>query len=138
MIAQEVVLRNNGKIDPYKQQQTQRSVNNMCTECLACTAYQLHYSDVIMTMMASQITSISIAYSTVFSGADKKKTPKLRATGLCEGYSLVTREFSAQRASNVEKVSIWWRHDDLVQNCGNPIANISTQTLPQSCIKAPI
>ena len=40
-----------------------------------------------------------------------KKTSKLRITGLCEGNSLGTGEFPAQRASNVENVSIWWcRH----------------------------
>ena len=39
-----------------------------------------------------------------------KKTSKLRVTGLCEGNSPVTGEFPAQRASNVENVSIWWCH----------------------------
>ena len=39
-----------------------------------------------------------------------KKTSKLRVTGLCEGYSPVTGEFRAQRASNEENISIWWRH----------------------------
>ena len=39
-----------------------------------------------------------------------KKTPKFRVTGLCEGNSPVTGEFPAQRASNAENVSIWWRH----------------------------
>ena len=39
-----------------------------------------------------------------------KKTSKLHATGLCEGNSPVTDEFPAQRASNTENVSIWWRH----------------------------
>ena len=39
-----------------------------------------------------------------------KKTSKLRVTGLCEGNSSVTSEFPAQRASNAENVSIWWRH----------------------------
>ena len=39
-----------------------------------------------------------------------KKTSKLRVTGLCVGNSLVTGEFNAQRASNAESVSIWWRH----------------------------
>ena len=39
-----------------------------------------------------------------------KKTSKLRVTGLCEGKSPVTGEFPAQRASNAENVSIWWRH----------------------------
>ena len=39
-----------------------------------------------------------------------KKTSKLRLTGLCEGNSLVTGEFPAQRASSKENVSIWWCH----------------------------
>ena len=39
-----------------------------------------------------------------------KKTSKLRVTGLCEGNSPVSGEFPAQRASNVENVSIWWCH----------------------------
>ena len=41
-----------------------------------------------------------------------KKTSKLRLTGLCEGDSPVTDEFPAQRASNVENISIWWRHHE--------------------------
>ena len=39
-----------------------------------------------------------------------KKISKLHVTGLFEGNSPVTGEFSAQRASNAENVSIWWRH----------------------------
>ena len=62
--------------------------------------------------MASQITSLIIVYSTIYSGADKKKS-KLHITGLCVGNSLVTDEFPTQKASNVENVSIWWRHHDI-------------------------
>ena len=43
-----------------------------------------------------------------------KKTSKLRVTGLCVGNSPVTDEFPAQRASNTENASIWWRHHGLV------------------------
>ena len=32
-----------------------------------------HYSDVIIGMMASQITSLTIVYSTSYSGADQRK-----------------------------------------------------------------
>ena len=39
-----------------------------------------------------------------------KKTSKRRGTGLCSGNSPVTGEFPAQRASNAENISIWWRH----------------------------
>ena len=58
--------------------------------------------------MASQITSLRIVYSTVYSGTDK--TSKLRVTGLCAGNSPGTSEFPVQKASKVENVSIWWRH----------------------------
>ena len=39
-----------------------------------------------------------------------KKTSKLCVTGLCVVNSPVTAEFPAQKASNAENVSIWWRH----------------------------
>ena len=42
-----------------------------------------------MSAMASQITGASIVFSTVGSGADKKKTQKPRVTGLCVGNSIV-------------------------------------------------
>ena len=63
-----------------------------------------------MSLMASQITNLAIDYSTVYSGAESKKTSKLRVTGLCAGNSPGTGEFPAQMASDAENVSIWWRH----------------------------
>ena len=33
----------------------------------------VHYDDVTMSLMASQITSLTIVYSTVYSGADQRK-----------------------------------------------------------------
>ena len=59
-----------------------------------------------MGAMASQITSLAIVYSTVYSGADWKKHLKLRVTGLVSG------DFLAHMASNTEDVFIWWRHHD--------------------------
>ena len=44
-----------------------------------------HYIDVIMTTMASQITSLTAVYSTIYSDADQRKKSKLRVTGLCVG-----------------------------------------------------
>ena len=67
-----------------------------------------------MSKIASLIPSLTIVYSTVYSRRKSKKTSKLRVTGLCEGNSPVTGEFSAQRASNVENVSIWWRHHEMI------------------------
>ena len=62
-----------------------------------------------MGMMASKITSPAIVYSTVNSGADKKKS-KLRVTGVCAENSSVIGEFPAQMASNADNVSISRRH----------------------------
>ena len=64
------------------------------------------YSDVIMGTMVSQITSLTIVYSTVHSGADQRKASKLRTTGLCAGNSPETGKFLAQMASYAENVSI--------------------------------
>ena len=44
-----------------------------------------HYDDVIMGAMASQISSLPIVHSTIYS--DAKKTSKLCVTGLCAGNS---------------------------------------------------
>ena len=58
-----------------------------------------------MGTMASQITSLTIVYSSVYSDEDKRKQ-KLRATDLSAGNSPVTGEFPAEMASNAESVSI--------------------------------
>ena len=49
-------------------------------------------------------------FSQSMSRGRSKKPPKLRVIGLCEGNSLVTGEFPAQRVSNTENVFILWRH----------------------------
>ena len=69
----------------------------------------IHYSDVIMCAIAPKMTSLTIVYSIVYSGADQRNI-KLRATGLCAGNSPVTGEFPTQMASNAENASIWSRH----------------------------
>ena len=70
-----------------------------------------YYGDVIKSVIASQITSLTIVYSTVYSGA--KNISKLRVTGLCEGNSPGTCEFPVRRACNAENVPIWWRRHDI-------------------------
>ena len=62
-----------------------------------------------MSAMASQITSLTIVYSRVYSGPDQRKhqsSTSLTFVGEFTG----GRWISAQRASNAENVSIWWRH----------------------------
>ena len=40
---------------------------------MSCGGWNTHYSDVIIRAMASRITSLTIVYSTVHSGADQRK-----------------------------------------------------------------
>ena len=47
--------------------------------------YPLHYSDVIMSEMASHITGVSIVYSTVCSGADQRKHQSSASLALVGG-----------------------------------------------------
>ena len=62
-----------------------------------------HYVDAIMTTMASQITSLTVVYSNVYQAQIKENIKAPRHWPLCG-------EFPAQRASNAENVSIWWRY----------------------------
>ena len=55
-----------------------------------------HYSDVIMTTMASQITSLTVVYSTVYSDADQIKHQSSASLAFVRGFH------RAQRASYAE------------------------------------
>ena len=63
----------------------------------------IYYNDVIMGAVSS-LNRLFRCWS--------KKTSKLRVIGLCAGNSPVTGDFPAQRTSNAENVSIWWRHHE--------------------------
>ena len=58
---------------------------------------------------ASQITSLTIVWSPVYSGADQSSV----SLAICAGNSPVTGEFPAQMTNNAENVSNWWRHHGL-------------------------
>ena len=62
----------------------------------------LHYSYVIMSAMASQITGVSIVYLIVCSCADQRKHQS-SASGLCEGNSPMTGETR-------KMFPFWWRN----------------------------
>ena len=53
-----------------------------------------HYGDVIMSVMASQITGVSIVWSAVFFRRRSKKTLKLRVSVHCKGNLLATGGFT--------------------------------------------
>ena len=67
-----------------------------------------------MGAVASQITSLTIVYSTFYSDADQRKIKVTRQWPLCREFT-GTGEFPAQKASNAENVSIWLRHHDDTQ-----------------------
>ena len=69
------------------------------------------YNDVVMSAVAFHQPHECLL-NRLF-GRRSKETSKLRVTGLCVGNSPGTGEFPAQRASNAENVSIWWRHHDV-------------------------
>ena len=77
---------------------------------LSATTVCDHYNDIIMNMIASQITSLTIVYSTVYSGADQRKQQRPASLAFVGGNSPGTGEFPAQKANNAENVSISWRH----------------------------
>ena len=87
---------------PNKKHKWNRPLDNL-------TKTVTHYIDVIMTTLASQTTSLTIVYSTVYSDADQRKHQS--STWLAFVWEFIgTGEFPAQRASYAENVSIWWRH----------------------------
>ena len=62
-----------------------------------------HYSDVIMGTIAFQITSLTIVYSTIYSGADQRKHQSSASLAFVREF---TGEFPAQMVSNAENDSI--------------------------------
>ena len=65
-----------------------------------------HYTDVIMGAIASQNTSFTIVYSTVYSDADQRKHQSSASLAFVRGIHRGTGEFPAQMSSNAENVSI--------------------------------
>ena len=61
-----------------------------------------------MDTIASQITSLTIVFSTVYSDAAQRKHQSSAPLAFVPG----TGDLSAQMASSAENVSIWWRHHD--------------------------
>ena len=67
-----------------------------------------HCNYVIMSAMASQITSLTIVYSRVYSGADQRKHQSSASLAIVRG----THRWPVNSPHNAENVSIWWRHND--------------------------
>ena len=68
-----------------------------------------HYIDVKRPRWRLKSPEFAIVYSSVYSGADQRKHQSSASLVFVRGIHR-DREFPAQRASNAENVSIWWRH----------------------------
>ena len=77
--------------------------------CVMRKNFATHYRNVIISVLASQITGVSIVHSTVCSGTDQRKKIKAPRHWPLWGEFTSDSEFPAQRAGNAENVSIWWR-----------------------------
>ena len=84
-----------------------------------------------MNVMWSQITGHSTAFWQLMRTHIKEASKSALRT-LCEGNSPVTGEIPAQRDSNAEKASIWWRHHGkLLLHDRHPISMDKTNTFRQ-------
>ena len=100
-------------------------VDNSTNRCL-------HYSDVIMDAMASQITSLTIVYSTVYSRRRSKKTSKLRVTGLLcgefTGDRWIPRTIGQLRGKCFHLMTSSWCDSVVIMYCISPKFRFFHQT----------
>ena len=71
-----------------------------------------HYSDVILGAMVSQITSVSIDYSTICSGPEQRKHQSLASLDFVRGIQRSLVNSPHKGPVTRKDVSIWWRHHD--------------------------
>ena len=77
----------------------------------------VHYSDVIMDAIASQITSLTIVYSTVYSGSDQRKHQSSASLAFVRGIRRWPVNSSHKGPVMRKKVPIWWRHHAMQFSC---------------------
>ena len=71
-----------------------------------------HYCDVIMNVMSSQITSLAIVYSTVYSDVDQRKHQSSASLTFVQGIHRWPVNSPHKWPVTRKNVSIWWRHHD--------------------------
>ena len=76
-----------------------------CETTYACP----HYCDIIIGTIASQITSLTIVYSAVYSGEDQRKHHSSASLAFVRGIHRGPVN-SPQKWPVTQKFSIWWRH----------------------------
>ena len=71
---------------------------------------EFHYNDVIMSSVASQITSLTIVYSTVYTGADPRKHQSSASLACVRGIHRWPVNSRKMPVTRIIFFSIWWRH----------------------------
>ena len=109
--------------------------------CLFSSCFPTHYSDVIMGVMASHSTNTTAVYSIVYSGADQRKQQSSASLAFVREIHRWPVNYPAQRASNAENVSIWWRHHNFGLHGLIPLVLVRNNSIhrPQICwlLKSP-
>ena len=77
-------------------------------------AWIAHYNDDIMSGMASQITSLTIAYSSVYSGADQRKHQSSASLTLVRGIHQWPLNSPHKGPVTRKMFPFWWRHHGLM------------------------
>ena len=81
------------------------------------SARTTHYSDVIMGAMASQMTNLTIVYSTVYTGADQRKHESSASLAFVRGIHRWPVNSPHKWPVTRKNISIWWRHHGLKKRC---------------------
>ena len=101
----------------FNQNYYENAMANNCKQCLN-THYQPHCHPLPKSLWLCSSVFCGPPHQSrciwLAAEAANPKSSKLRATGLCEGTSLVIVDFYLQRIGNAENVAIWWRHHALV------------------------
>ena len=96
-----------------------------------------HYNDVIMSTMASQMTSLTIVCSTVYSGVDERKHQSSASLAFVRGIHRepVNSPHKNGQLQHAENVSIWWRHHVMMTWCWSKSSSCTTATTTTTIIK---
>ena len=96
-----------------------------CGQLRPSDAY--HYRAVIMSAIGSQITGVSIIYSTISSGSDQRKHQSSASLAFVRGIHRRPVN-SPHKGNNAENDSIWWRHHVCVSKL--PISGSDNELSP--------
>ena len=96
----------------------QRMKTHSCACRRSSSIVSLHYGDVIMSAMVAQIISLTVVFSTVYSGEDQRKHKN--SASLASGRGINRWPVNSPHKGPVTRknVSIWWHHHGHVQDDG--------------------